>query len=174
MDNHLLDDQFAEKENFNTEELNLILKARNEANDMVGDIRSARMMLFILAGLSGLGIVFILSQSSGFNSITTFSAAIVGIYLFLAIVVPKNPAVILSIASALYILLLIVNFASSPSIGIGIIMRILVIYFLGKGLQSAFKLPKKLRELQQLGVPTYWIEQAENLQDLPTTRDLKQ
>lgn len=173
MPDYLLDDQFQEKESFNTDELNTILKVRNEASDLVSAIRAARTMLFILAGLSGLSIVFILMQNDPISSVVIFSAIIVSIYLFLAVIVPKNPAVALSTVLGLYILLLIMNYLSNPSIDFGILMRILVIYFLVKGVRAAFKLPKKLQELQQLGVPSHWIDTAKKLKELPTTRALR-
>jgi hypothetical protein len=173
MNDNLLDDQFEEKEHFDQTALNQILKVRNEADELLGKIRSARTMLFILAGLSGLNIVLLFRQESDTQTILIFTCLLVATFLVLGLLTAKSPKITLSMALGIYLLLTILGIVGGESIGAGIFMRIFVIYFLGQGVTAAFKLPSSLQQLQRLGVPKHWLEKAKKLQSLPTTRELR-
>lgn len=106
-------------------------------------IKSAKNTLFILAGLMVLsGFISYSSSNSILELSINFFVAF--IYLFLAFLAEKKPFASLLTGLFLYITLISLSAIIEPMTLVkGIIFKILIISYLGKGLYSAYELKKE-------------------------------
>lgn len=178
MATELLDNQFEPKRNFNNTDLTEIRTVRNELHKLVGYIRSARMVCFIITVLclivTGIGYSMLgdANQHEVGTGMMVSSIIAAVIYFSLGILVKKKPKIALTTTLILYSTFILLTWIGSGFTIIAAILQLLLAFFLFQGTKAAFALPKKLEQLLELGVPNDWAEKARTLQDIPTTKTL--
>jgi len=116
--------------------------AHTKSKDAPKLIRQARNTLFFIAGLTFLyGIFIFFSQDDSFTLIAAALMAV--IYLILGFWSQQKPLVALVLALLLYATNIVLNAILDPvTIYKGIIMKVIIIVFLAKGINSALHLRK--------------------------------
>ncbi len=180
MSDELLDASFSREGTYQKESFAAVAAIRNIANEKIKAIRTGRALLLFLAFFNLIYTLIINFinldiHSNDIININVFysSMVIFTIYLLLAIFAKQHSRIVFIIAALLYslttLLTLITDF---DSIGFGLIIKIMFIYYFVKAIPAATILKIKMTELQVLGVPTSWLEAAKNLKELPSTRTL--
>jgi hypothetical protein len=132
------------------EEQNNFIYTRNykhlELQGLDKKIRSAGTTLYVLAGfflLFGLGYFFINSNNESSSGILITNAIVAIIFLLLGYWSKKKPVAAIISGMVLFVLVQLLSIFEDPSnIYKGIIMKIIIIGYLIKGMQSAFEAEK--------------------------------
>ncbi len=173
MDNQILDEGFNQNEEYyemDPEQLKRINLEKIELNANIKDVKNARVALIVLTCFAFLGAIINLGTNP-YNvpvaEILIESAIIFLIYLACAIGVRYNPRVAITTGIAFYLLVIMLSaFVEASSILSGIIVKLIIIYYLGKGVQAAFSFNKNIDKLFRMGVPTRELDRAKELIEL--------
>jgi len=115
---------------------------RNKNMDAGKKIKSARNTLYVMAGISFLSGIFLFFQDYD-SAILVTNVILSLIYLVLGYWSMKKPVMALLLGLLLYLTTIIISAVFEPtSIVRGIIWKVVIIAFLGKGLYSALSVKK--------------------------------
>ncbi|MEL6863314.1 MAG: hypothetical protein AAFP19_02795 [Bacteroidota bacterium] len=176
MDKQILDDQFnLDQATIKTpEEVKNINLIKLEVNESIGHIRGGQKALFFLCCFVVFGLIVQLSYSSAYG-INKEEAIIEGlilfsVYLSCALFVPRRPKLCLILGMAFYTFVIFLSaLVDVANIYRGILVKLVIFFYLVKAIQASIQLEKKLLQLRQLGVPYEEIELAKKLKEMPRT-----
>ncbi len=128
----------SDKATFNSNEVQNYYKLKEAPKK----IKSARTSLFVISGISFLyGLIMFFSNDDSASLIT--SAILSIIYLVLGYWSQQKPLIALVLGLLVYLTIMVLNGIIEPStIYKGIIIKVLIIAYLGKGINSALHLRK--------------------------------
>ena len=146
----LLDDQLKGSALETNKDIAAANKARSAINETTKAIRYGRNAVWFAIGFLVLGTIWEVGQNPELVAYSFIGlgvmAALYGIGLF---AFTKNPVTGLAICLGVYLLFNIINTLLDPStIIVGILRRLVFIYFMGNGLYHARQFPEKLRALR--------------------------
>ena len=141
----------------------LAIAAIEEANGFVKHVSSARTICYVISGFTFIFGVYQLSQ--GIDPWEGGGILVEGlIFAALAYFSPKNPPILISLATALYTLNIVIAAVQDvSSLGSGIGLRAVIVYFLIRGIRNAVSLRKSRTRLRELGLT---LEQLRPLDEL--------
>lgn len=174
MENTILDDEFQyESRTFDTRTVKEINLLKIDAHEQIATIKSGRSALFVLSGLTLLGIflgIYMNPYGATITEIILEGIILIVIYIACAFWTTRNAKASFIVAIAIYSLCILLGMYLDPgSIFSGIIIKAAVFYYLINALQAAFKIDKILAKLSILGVSGDDIAQAKKLIELPKT-----
>ena len=141
MEEFLLDDGFNEKKLENNEAIGAANLIRKRANEQIKSIHAAKYAVWVALGLLTLGTVIEVVNSpelmvySGVGYVVIASLYGLGLFLY-----KQKPALGLIICLCIYVLLNVLIAYGEPSTAFkGLLPKILIIYYLGKGIYASFQ-----------------------------------
>jgi len=137
-----------------------------ETNLALSVLRTARIICYIIGGLTI--IVTLFQWYSGMHGAEAIGALVEGvIYLVAGLYIPRKPLLMLGIVLTLYILNIVIGVVEDPAtLASGFIIRVLVLYYLGKAMLKGRKVPKLKDELRSLRVPKARLANIELLRPI--------
>ncbi len=155
----ILDDDFTRESS--PEDEAALRKLNIESYDVLKDIRNGRTALLVLAGFAILGIAIgayrIMKDSAGLEHTDMTAVVIEGIVMLLlycsaAWLVKNNPKAALSAGLGLFIVYHLFYAVILPgSLFRGILLKLVIIYFLVKAVIAGFKFDKLQEQFRQYG-----------------------
>lgn len=130
----------------------IIGRLKNEASALLQHLRNGRIAIIVLMVFVGIGVAIGLSQGNDPLDVAVESVILIGAYGFALWYFSKSPKVSLIIAGSLYLLNHLAYAMMLPeSLFKGIILKAIMLYFLGKAIHSAFEFEKIRKELKGYG-----------------------
>jgi len=174
MENEILDDQLDFKskpiDQSKIKEINLI---KIEANELISFVKGGRAALLALSGLVVFGTIYSLYvdlYGASPAEVIMEGVVLMIIYLICAWGVTKNAKASFLTALGVYLLMqLLIILIAAGSVFSGILLKVIIIFYLGRALHAAFGLDKLYRKLISLGVSSDEIHNAKLLIDFPKT-----
>lgn len=174
--NDILDDQLDfNNSNFNEETITKINLLKIDANEYVKQIKSGRTTLYVLCGITVLGAIIGATAGNDYDvsdsEVLIEGAILLVIYGICAVFIKKNPSVALLIALIVYILIILLSAIIDPeSLISGILMKGLILFYIGRGVNAAFLLKKVIQKLRKLGISDKELNQLKDLDFLLKTK----
>ncbi|MEM9823870.1 MAG: hypothetical protein AAF985_22490 [Bacteroidota bacterium] len=177
MENNILDEDFNtgnQQNDFNKETVKNINLAKIDLNEAIKQIKYGQGAFIILLFFTTVALVSTLSNSDDeelrfgmiFQSVIMYAiyiACLLGSYY--------NVKVAMTTGFSAYALLLLLDVILEPSsLFSGIIIKILMLSFMGQAVRAAFKIDGLLQKLAALGVPSAELQRIKQLKDLPRTQ----
>ena len=174
MSDQILDEGFSGgKTELSEESISQINLTKIDINENIKHIKNGRTALIVLGVFAIISIAigsFYNPYEASFMEIIIEAGILAAIYAGCAIGVKFNPRNALIIGFSFYMLVqLLYLFVDATTLYKGLIVKIIIIYFLVKAMSASFQYRKDLEKLYRLGVPMNEIEMAKNLETIPKT-----
>ena len=176
MSEEILDEGFNIDENkieFDKKTITQINLTKIDVNENIKHVKNARITLFVLSILALLSIIisyFYNPYDVSIIEVMIESLLFASIYAACAVGVKFNSRTALIIGLSVYILIqLLYIFVDVKTLFSGLLIKMIIIYFLVKGISASFKLKKDLEKLFRLGVPLHEIEMVKRLEKVEKT-----
>ena len=170
MDEILDDDLSRDLSKITLSEEKRINIAKSDVNSYLKDMRQGRNVLIFLLVVTVISYLFLHGQAiDGEDGMAVIIEGIVGAAIFGLCLfgLYHKPRIALSVALVTYIVSHLLVAIMDPSMIIrGILLKIVVIFFLGKATAAAFKLPKSLEQLRNYGLSEDELSATKKLEDL--------
>lgn len=170
MNTEVLDEgMFSHKKINDAETIRKINEIKIKANQSIRHVKNGRnalIALAILTLLSAFIVAFFSDIGDSFLFITAGISAL--IYLFAAILTPKNPAIFLVGGAILWVLGILLNTLFEPTTLMkGLIIKVIIGYYLSLGVSHSYQLKQYKKDLYNLGVPQDEIDRFKYLEKVP-------
>lgn len=176
MENNILDEDFnfGKQQNlFDKETIKNINLTKIDLNEAIEQVKYGRGACIALIVFATLALIITLSTSSDeeLRLGTMFQSGLIYLVYFGCIFgIRYNAKAALIVGFTFYTLLMILDILFDPtSVFSGILIKGLILFFLGKGVAAAFKVEKLTQRLSALGVPGSELVLIKQLKDLPMT-----
>ena len=155
------------------ESVKKINRTKIQINFELNNIKKAQNTLFFLVGYVALGILVSLYFNPFQVSATTIIAEgliMMTLYGAFGLLVKQDPFAFLIAGLSTFILYHLIIAFMDPSILMnGLVIKILVLFFLGKGIESAWNLKKQQKELRRLGITEREIVELKEQRVVPSS-----
>lgn len=158
MKQELLDDDFLSERNnkaLSLEDKKKINFLIIEANEMVQNIINGKTTIYVMIGLTFLATFVSLFSDSPYTKeeVLLESGIVIALYGGMAFMARKTAKIAFILTLAIYLLFIIASAVVEPgSLFTGLIIKIMILYFLTKGILAAFKLEKYIQQLKEFGL----------------------
>ncbi len=151
MENQVLDDN-PEYRARNEADFAKIAMLKKDKKEQKKKIQNAQIALYVLAGFTFLSIVIAMFRDVNAEDGILEGMIVIVIYVGLALYANSKPHIGLTAGLVIFILIQMLYVMIDPSLLIrGLLVKIIVLYFLGQGVAAAFDIKKTNKALLALG-----------------------